>query len=161
MEGERVLHVAAADLLTSLYSGKPSACFCLDLRHEQALQSGTIPSELNVEASAWKKELLLEGVMNCLAPMKGNVTPRMRAHIENHHGDDERSSRYCCGRRRSRINLCEVRLFCRLYDRVLRTAGFPRVCVVDGGFFAVHEYIRRLNKLEWLVDHDKETCEGK
>lgn len=44
--------------------------------------------------------------------------------------------------------------------RVLRNHGFPRVSVVDGGFFAVHEYIRRLNKLEWLVDHSRETCEG-
>lgn len=51
-------------------------------------------------------------------------------------------------------------LFGVLIIRVLRNNGFPRVCVVDGGFFAVHEYIRRLNKLEWLVDHSRETCEG-
>ena len=37
---------------------------------------------------------------------------------------------------------------------------FPRVCIVDGGFFAVHEYIRRLNRIEWLIDHSKDQCEG-
>ena len=37
---------------------------------------------------------------------------------------------------------------------------YPRVCIVDGGFFAVHEYIRRLNRIEWLIDHAKDQCEG-
>lgn len=37
------------------------------------MRSGTIPSELNVEATAWKKELLLEGVMKYLDEMKGTV----------------------------------------------------------------------------------------
>ena len=32
-----------------------------------------IPSELNVEATAWKKELLLEGVLKCLQEMKDTV----------------------------------------------------------------------------------------
>ena len=30
---------------------------------------------------------------------------------------------------------------------------------VSGGFVAVHEYIRRINKLEWLVDHRQDQCE--
>lgn len=65
--------MGAADLLHCLYSGKPSTYFCIDLRNEKEMRSGTIPSELNVEANAWKKELLLEGVLKCLNEMKGTV----------------------------------------------------------------------------------------
>ena len=32
--------------------------------------------------------------------------------------------------------------------------------MVDGGFFAVHEYIRRIQKMDWLVDHNEDDCEG-
>ena len=38
--------------------------------------------------------------------------------------------------------------------------GHNRICVVDGGFFAVHEYIRRIQKMDWLVDHNEDDCEG-
>lgn len=57
--------------------------------------------------------------------------------------------------------MCTVGETIPVEHSVLQSHGFPRVCVIDGGFFAVHEYIRRLNKLEWFVDHDKETCEGR
>lgn len=43
--------------------------------------------------------------------------------------------------------------------KVLLRSNYPCVCVVSGGFFAVHEYIRRINRLEWLVDHRQDQCE--
>lgn len=73
LENERVMCVAAADMLVDLYTGRPSTCFCIDLRDEQTVKSGTVPSELNVEASAWRKELLIQGVLKCLEEMKGTV----------------------------------------------------------------------------------------
>ena len=73
LDNQTILHIAAADLLSSLYSSKPSQYFCIDLRNEEQVKSGMIPSELNVEATAWKKELLLEGVLKCLQEMKDTV----------------------------------------------------------------------------------------
>ena len=45
-------------------------------------------------------------------------------------------------------------------DRILRAEGYNRVCVIYGGYFAIHETIRRYSKMEWLIDHDSATCEG-
>lgn len=33
-------------------------------------------------------------------------------------------------------------------DRILRAEGYNRVCVIDGGYFAIHETIRRYSKME-------------
>lgn len=30
--------------------------------------------------------------------------------------------------------------------------------MVDGGFFAIHEYLYENDQLDWLVDHDEKTC---
>ena len=38
--------------------------------------------------------------------------------------------------------------------------GHTRVCVVGGGFFAVHEYIRRIQRMDWLIDHEDNACPG-
>ena len=41
---------------------------------------------------------------------------------------------------------------------VLLQQGYPRVCTLSGGFFALHEYIRRVNQTEWLIDHTPDAC---
>lgn len=56
--------------------------------------------------------------------------------------------------------MCEVCIVKELNSRVLLHEGYDRVCVVDGGYFAIHETIRRFQKMEWLIDHDSSTCEG-
>lgn len=48
-----------------------------------------------------------------------------------------------------------------LRNRVLNEEGYERVCVVDGGYFAIHEIIRHYDKMEWLIDHDSSVCEGR
>lgn len=41
---------------------------------------------------------------------------------------------------------------------VLLQQGYPRVCTLSGGFFALHEYIRRVNQMDWLIGHSAEHC---
>ena len=69
-----ILSVGASDILSSIYNSEQSNFFCLDLRSDDMIEgSGKIPSELNVEASVWKKELLLEGIIKCLVEIRGVV----------------------------------------------------------------------------------------
>lgn len=41
---------------------------------------------------------------------------------------------------------------------VLKRNQIQHVVVVDGGFFAIHEYLFENDRLDWLVDHDERVC---
>ena len=41
---------------------------------------------------------------------------------------------------------------------MLARSGVRRVAVVDGGFAAIHEFLRAKDRLEWLVDHSERGC---
>ena len=41
---------------------------------------------------------------------------------------------------------------------VLEKKGLSHVVVVDGGFYAMHEFLYNAGEMEWLVDHDEEQC---
>lgn len=43
-------------------------------------------------------------------------------------------------------------------NRVLKRNSIQHVTVVDGGFFAIHEYLYENDRLDWLVDHNEKTC---
>ena len=44
--------------------------------------------------------------------------------------------------------------------RELHRQGIAGVCVVRGGFFALHEAARKAKEMEVFSDHVSETCEG-
>lgn len=73
IEKNRVLEVAASDVLTGVFKNAASDYFVVDLRNEEHMNCGSIPAEMNVEGRVWSKELMLEGVMRCLQEMKGKV----------------------------------------------------------------------------------------
>lgn len=67
-----VLPIAAGDLLSSLngcQSGQ-SRLFCVDLRSDEEVVSGSLPAMLRVEAKVWKNAILLEGVLKCLSEIR-------------------------------------------------------------------------------------------
>ena len=42
---------------------------------------------------------------------------------------------------------------------VLRRNKVEHVAIVEGGFFAIHEFLVASNHLDWLVDHDTWNCQ--
>ena len=73
LEENSVLSVGASDVLSGLFQNKPSECFVIDLRDDEEMKSGSIPMEMNVAGSVWKKDLMLEGVLRYLEEIKGQV----------------------------------------------------------------------------------------
>lgn len=43
--------------------------------------------------------------------------------------------------------------------RVLRKNHLSHVCIGKGGFYAIHEYLYRSHRMDWLVDHDPDHCD--
>lgn len=45
-----------------------------------------------------------------------------------------------------------------LIHSVLKRNSLHHVVVVEGGFYAIHEYLYQTDRFDWLVDHDEKTC---
>ena len=103
IEKNRVLEVAASDVLTGVFKNTASDYFVIDLRNEEHMNCGSIPAEMNVEGRVWSKELMLEGVMRCLQEMKGKVPISANPDDleENRHHALRSSRRQSSRRRRS------------------------------------------------------------
>ena len=38
--------------------------------------------------------------------------------------------------------------------------GFPNISICTNGFYGIHEYIRKHQYTDYILNHDKENCEG-
>ena len=49
-------------------------------------------------------------------------------------------------------------LYYLIMRSILRRNSLHHVVVVEGGFYAIHEYLYQNDRFDWLVDHDEKTC---
>lgn len=157
-----VMNIQPADLLSTFYQSEvqelspvddseetPNAALSvsgacpfhiLDLRSDASRMASQLACSLHVEGKLWKQPLLLEGVIRCLDGINGNKRIIVFENGHPDYSDMELETLSAC------VN-------------IMRDHGYHYVSVVEGGFFAVHEYIRSIGKLEWLIDHDPNVCE--
>ena len=152
------LRIDAREAVSSL--DRPSRArdfFFLDLRRSAEGQ-GVLPSGLAAEGPAWRSPVLVEGVVGCLRALKPTVASLFPPHPERDRRRRQRAPRGSRLRPGVSAGLSGVGFDGGVERSVLARSAVCRVAVVDGGFAAIHEFLRAKDRMEWLVDHSERSC---